>query len=102
MHIWWFHTINGSVKASRDHAKYVVQVHFRGGLTIKNLLMGLKDKEHILKKSGDIYRYKCDRVECDKQYIGESARTFAERLKNNRRLLPQYMTILTPQVIISL
>ena len=27
-----------------------VQVHFKGGLTIKNLLMAPKDKDHILKK----------------------------------------------------
>ena len=58
-----------------------VQVHFKGGLTIKNLLMAPKDKDHILKESGVIYRYRCDRVECDEEYIGESARTFAERFK---------------------
>ena len=54
--------------------KYGVQVHLKGGLTIKNLLMAPKDKDPILKKSGVIYRYKCDRVECDEEYIGESAR----------------------------
>ena len=60
-----------------------VQVHFKGGLTIKNLLMAPKDKDPILKKSGVIYRYKCDRVECDEEYIGESARIFAERFKEH-------------------
>ena len=30
---------------------------------------------------GVIYRYKCDRVDCDDEYIGESARNFEERLK---------------------
>ena len=43
--------------------------------------MAPKDKEPILKKSGVIYRYKCDRVECDEEYIGKLARTFAERFK---------------------
>ena len=60
----------------------MLEVHFKGGLTIKNL-MAPKDKDHILKKSGDIYRYKCDRVECDEVYIGEWARTFAERFKEH-------------------
>ena len=27
--------------------------------------------------------YKCNRVECDKEYIGESARNFAERFKEH-------------------
>ena len=29
---------------------YWVQVHFKGGLTIRNLLMAPKDKDYILKK----------------------------------------------------
>ena len=49
----------------RTCKKYGIQVHLKGGLTIKNLLMAPKDKDHILNKSGVIYRYKCHRVECD-------------------------------------
>ena len=37
----------------------------------------------ITQKSGIIYRYKCDRVECEDEYIGESARTFGERFKEH-------------------
>ena len=37
------------------------------------------DKDPIQKNSGVIYRYKCDRVDCDEEYIGESSRTFEER-----------------------
>ena len=59
--------------------KHGIQVYFRGGKTIKDLLMAPKDKDHITKKSGIIYRYKCDRLECDEEYIGKSARTFGER-----------------------
>ena len=44
-----------------------------------------KDKDHITKKSGIIYRYKCDRLECDEGYIGEAARTFGERYKEHLR-----------------
>ena len=56
--------------------KYGIQVCFRGGKTIKDLLVAPKDKDHITKKSGIIYRYKWDRVECNEEYIGESVRTF--------------------------
>ena len=45
--------------------------------------MAPKDRDHITQKSGIIYRYKCDRVECDEEYIGESARTFGERFKEH-------------------
>ena len=61
------------------------KVHFKGGHTIKNLFMAPKDKDPILKNSGVIYRYKCDRVECDEEYIGESATTFAERMKEHQK-----------------
>ena len=47
--------------------------------------MAPKDKDPILKKSGVIYRYKCNRVKCDEEYIGESARTFAERFKEHQK-----------------
>ena len=63
--------------------KYGIQVHFKGGKTIRNLLVAPKDKVHITQKSGIIYRFKCDWVECDEEYIGESARTFGERFKEH-------------------
>ena len=46
-------------------SKHGVQAYFKGGMAIKNLLMVPKDKNPFLKKSGVIYRYKCNRVECD-------------------------------------
>ena len=63
--------------------KFGVQVHCKGGTTIKNLLMSPKDKDRILKQSGVIYSYHCDRVDCDEEYIGESSRTFGERFKEH-------------------
>ena len=42
--------------------KYGIQVYFKGGRTIKDLLVASKDKDHITKESGIIYRYKCGRV----------------------------------------
>ena len=74
-----------SESVKRTCKKYGIQVHCKGGHTIKNLLMTPKDKDHILNKSGVIYRYKCHRVEGDEEYIGESARTFAERFKEHQK-----------------
>ena len=64
-------------------SKHGVQVYFKGGTTIKNLLMAPKDQDPMQKKSGVIYRYKCDRVECDAEYIGVSLRTFEERCREH-------------------
>ena len=47
--------------------------------------MAPKDKDPILNKNGAIYRYKCDRVECDEEYIGESSRIFGERFKEHQK-----------------
>ena len=60
--------LSGSLKnVCRKHG---VQVHLKGVNTIKSLLMAPKDKDPITKKSSVIYRYKCDRVDCDDEYIG--------------------------------
>ena len=66
-------------------SNYGVQVYFKGGTTIKNLLMAPKDIDPMMKKSGVIYSYKCGRVECDEEYIGESSRTFGERFKEHQK-----------------
>ena len=57
----------------------------REGLPSRNLLMNPKDKDPMMKKSGVIYSYKCGRVECEDEYIGESSRTFGERFKENQK-----------------
>ena len=65
--------------------KHGVQVYFKGGNTIKSLLVAPKDQDPILKKSGVIYRYKCGRVDCDEEYIGELSRTFGERFREHQK-----------------
>ena len=65
--------------------KHGIGVYFKGGNTIKELLAHSKDKDNIAQKSGVIYRYKCDRVDCGEEYIGESGRTFAERFRKHMR-----------------
>ena len=63
--------------------KYGIQVRFKSGKSIEDELVAPIDKDHLTKKSGIIYRYKCDRLECDEEYIGETARTFGERYKEH-------------------
>ena len=60
-------------------SKYGVQVHFKGGNTLKTLLMFPKNKDVITKQSNIIDWFKCGKTECDGEYIGESARTFEEQ-----------------------
>ena len=56
--------------------KYGIDVHLKRMSYHQNLLLAPKDNDPLLKKSGIIYRYKCGRVDCDEEYIGESARNF--------------------------
>ena len=65
--------------------KHGAEMYFKGGSTIKDLLVHPKDKDNILQKSGVIYRYKCGRVDCNEEYIGESCRTFGERFREHTR-----------------
>ena len=46
-------------------------MYFRGGRTIKDLLMVPKYKDPITEKSRVIYRYKCNRLEYDEEYFGK-------------------------------
>ena len=63
--------------------KYGIQVYFKGGKTIKNLLVSPKDKDNIKKKSNVIYWFRCNKIDCEEEYIGESSRTFEERYKEH-------------------
>ena len=75
--------------------KYGVQVHFKGGNTLKNLLMFPKDREAKTKQSNIIYWFKCGRTECDEEYIGESAKTFEERYKEHLKVPSPILTMRT-------
>ena len=60
-----------------------IQVYFKGGKTIKNLLVSPKDKDNIKNKSNVIYWFRCDKIDYKEEYIGKSARTFEERYKEH-------------------
>ena len=66
--------------------KYGTPVYFKGGQTLKNLLASPKDKDTITKKSTFISWCKCDKIECEDEYIGESFITFGERYKEHLKV----------------
>ena len=63
--------------------KHWVAVHFKGGQTLKNILVSPKDKDIMANMNSIIYSYSCGKVDCNEEYIGESGRTFGERFKEH-------------------
>ena len=63
--------------------RYGIQTHFKGGTTIKNLLVSPKAKDPMVNQSDAIYWYQCGDLGCDDEYIGETSRTFGERYKEH-------------------
>ena len=63
--------------------KYGIQTYFKGGRTIKNLLVSPKDKDPMVNQSSAIYWYQCGKLGCDDEYIGETSRSFGERYKEH-------------------
>ena len=63
--------------------RYGIQTHFKGGRTIRNLVVSPKDKDPMVNQSGTIYWYQCGDLGCDDEYIGETSRTFGERYKEH-------------------
>ena len=63
--------------------RYGIQTHFKGGRTIKSLLVSPKDKDPMVNQSGANYWYQCGDLTCDDEYIGETSRTFVERYKEH-------------------
>ena len=63
--------------------RYGIQTHFKGGKTIKNLLVSPKDKDPMVNQSSAIYWYQCGNLSCDDEYVGETSRTFGERYKEH-------------------
>ena len=74
-----------NVEIKKSCNKFGVQFYFKGGHTIRSLLMAPNDKDPITNKSGVIYRYKYNENGWEEEYVGESARTFAERFKEHQK-----------------
>ena len=93
----YYQGLSESVK--RTCNKHWVQLYFRGGVTIKNLLMAPKDQDPMLKKSGVIYRYKCDEWSVMRSTLESPPEHLERGSKNTRRPHPPSVTIITSLVI---
>ena len=63
--------------------RYGIPAHFKGGSSIKNLLVSPKDKDPMVNQSDAIYWYQCGDLGCDDEYIGETSKTFGERYQEH-------------------
>ena len=63
--------------------RYGIPTHFKGGCTIRNLLVSPKDKDPMVSQSDAIYWYQCGDLTCDDEYIGETSWNFCERYKEH-------------------
>ena len=60
-----------------------VALHFKGGQTLKNILVLPKDRDTVVNKNSIIYSYSCGKIDCNEEYIGKSGRTLGERFKEH-------------------
>ena len=67
-----------------------IEVYFKGGNTIKNLLVVPKDKDTITQKSGLLYRCKCAEVSVRRITLGSLQGPLGKRLKEHLRALPPF------------
>ena len=54
-----------------------------GNKTIKQMLVKLKDKDPLDRRSSTIYWYQCGEIACNKKYIVKTSRIFGERYKEH-------------------
>ena len=93
----YHHRLSGRTKTTCK--KYVVQVHFKGGQTIKGLLMTPKDKDPITNKVESYTDINAMKMGVRKSVLENLQEPLQRGSKNTRSPPPQFMTILTPQVI---
>ena len=65
----------------RVDVSFCTSLILKEGAAIKNLLVSPKDKDSITKKSSVMFWFRCDKTDCEEEYIGESSITFGERYK---------------------
>ena len=68
-HIFISYTQGQCESIKKICSRYVIQTHFKGNSTIKNLLVSPKDKAN---KRGAIYWFPYGDLTCDDEYIGET------------------------------
>ena len=79
----YYRGLSESVK--KKCSNYGVQVYFKGGTTIKNLLVAPNAKDPMMKKSGSSTVTNVAGWSVMRKYIGESSRTFGEMFKEHQK-----------------
>ena len=74
-----------------------MQVQFKGTNTIKTLLMAPKYRNNKIQRRRVIYKFKFPYINCPEEFIGESSRTFGDRLKEHLRASSPSITIVASQ-----
>ncbi len=62
-----------------------IQVFFKGGTTLKSILVSPKDKDPKAKTQNIVYDIKCAEQNCTHHYIEETGRTLEERFKDHTK-----------------
>ena len=93
----YYQDLSESIK--RSCKKFGVQVHFKGGLTIRNLLMASKDKDHILKKVESYINTLVIGWSAMNSMLGNQQGPLLKGSRNIKRLSPLYMIIPSDQVM---
>ena len=80
-------------------AKYRIQTHFKGNITIRQVLVKPKDQDPKEKKSGVIYSYQCGTINHGEEYIGKPPGPWVNAAESISRIPPPYMcTAYTPVI----
>ena len=74
-----------------------IQVHFKVTNTLRTMLGNPKDKDPQNNQTGIIYHYKCPQINCPSAYIGESGRSFWERVKEHFKAPSPFTYTAPPQ-----
>ena len=98
--MWWYPTPKDLVKVSKTYGvNWAFMFTSNETTPFKNLLVAPKEKYSFTEKSRVTYRYKCDRVECDEEYIGGLQGPLGKDSRNTLGPLPTFMAASSSQVI---
>ena len=64
-------------------SKYGILTYFKGNRILRNILVYPKDKDPMEQKSGIVYIYRYQELDCDDDYVEESAKTFGKRFEEH-------------------
>ena len=67
----------------KNCGKYGIHTHFKGNMTLRQLLVKPKDQAPKEKKSGVIYSFQCGEIAYDEEHIEETSKTLGEQYREH-------------------